>query len=176
MESRNKFSLVVLVILIIFALPIVMYNLVILFLPNPDKPRVTYGEFPFEITYEIDGDVKIISDIYVCKYKGVSITGAGKDREWECYVKSTNERNVCLFENEECKIMCSVGSGEYYMGDSIWCEQIGSNMPSIFGYIKAKDDLMLETEIKEKYKINILEAKLSSPLTNNLRKRFLWYF
>lgn len=32
---------------------------------NPPKPEITYGEFPISITYEIDGQTKVIDDTVI---------------------------------------------------------------------------------------------------------------
>ena len=42
------------------------------------EPTITYGEFPFEIVYEISGEQKVLKDTYVCEYVGKTIVrGAG---------------------------------------------------------------------------------------------------
>ena len=60
--------------------------------PNPPEPEVTYGEFPFEIVYEIDGEIFTINDVYVCEYRGIALSEAsGKCRSWKGYIKSSGE-------------------------------------------------------------------------------------
>ena len=47
------------------------------FAPNPLKPEITYGEFPFTLTYELDGEIKTIEDVVVCEYDGIEWTNSG---------------------------------------------------------------------------------------------------
>ena len=36
------------------------------------KPEIKAGEFDFEFTYEVDGEIKNIEGTYVCKFDGIS--------------------------------------------------------------------------------------------------------
>ena len=52
-------------------------------LTNLPKPEITYGEFPFEIVLEIDGQTKMFNNVYICEYDGIgSNEGIGKYRVW----------------------------------------------------------------------------------------------
>ena len=67
------------------------------FLEPPDKPEVTYGEFPFTLIYEIDGETIIIEDTLVIRYKGVgSNKGIGKYNEWDRYLKSKMDKGYVV--------------------------------------------------------------------------------
>ena len=42
------------------------------------KPEIKVGEFDFQLTYEIDGEIKTIEGTYVCEFDGIdrSLQGA----------------------------------------------------------------------------------------------------
>ena len=84
-----------------------------LFAPTPNDPQITYGEFPFELVYEIDGETVTVSDVYVCEYMGIERSASGdKNRSWRGYVKSTGYRGVFLMEDDERKVFCNIGYPE----------------------------------------------------------------
>lgn len=112
-------------------------------LPKPPKPTICYGEFPFTLTYELNGEVKTIEDIAVCEFDGYyELTGAGQDRKWKTYLKSEKDdsnseegsqhitsideiplldlRNDEIVDDTGHKILQFYfygGNGHYYMGD-----------------------------------------------------------
>ena len=47
------------------------------------KPTITEQEFPFSITYELDGETKTIQDVYRVRYDG---NGGYTDTKGRCYV------------------------------------------------------------------------------------------
>lgn len=51
------------------------------------KPEVKEGEFDFALTYEVDGETKVIEGTYVCEFKGVSRAIDGVGRQWKGYTK-----------------------------------------------------------------------------------------
>ena len=145
-----------------------------LFTPNPPKPQVTYGEFPFEVVYEIDGEIITINDVYVCEYVGIGANaGYGKHRTWKGYIKSTGEENLILLEDGSLKLACSLGGPKYYMSDPSMPTQ--EYAPKIF-YIISPDEFggtssgVMDIEpILEQYKITLVSWKLSEPIPNSFK-------
>ena len=80
------------------------------------EPQIKEGEFPFEIVYEIDGEIITVNDVYVCEFDGFDWNeGAGKHRKWKGYIKSSGSEGLILLEDGDLKFAVSVGSPEYYM-------------------------------------------------------------
>ena len=170
---------VVLLPYIIVILFYTIHGLVILISPPP-AVSVKYAEFPFEITYEINGEVKTVNDIFVCKYDGVGMNeGVGKYIKWKGYVKSTGEEDILLIEDGNISMFCSIGSPEYYMGDpSYFIDGIARPdyriTPSIY-YIEYPNEFggetigIAENEHLEKYKIKLISWKLSDPIVNSFK-------
>ncbi len=143
-----------------------------LFTPNPPKPEVTYGEFPFEIVYEIDGEMVTVSDVYVCTYDGIGANGgSGKHRTWQGYLKSTGEEQLVLLQDGNLTFACSVGSPEYYMSDP--CMFDYENVPSIYYVIYPNEfggtssGTMDIEPLLERYKLKLISWKLSEPIPNS---------
>ena len=67
------------------------------FLLHVPKPEITYGEFPCVLTYEVNGEIKVIEDVIVCEFDGFEAANeAGKYRKWKTYLKSGKEDMTLL--------------------------------------------------------------------------------
>jgi len=96
-------------------------------LPDPPSPKVAYGEFPFSLIYEIDGERVEIKDTLVIEHLGKGIDeGNGKYNKWNFYYKNSQEyistTEIELFSgnneklNGPVNVVFAPGSCEYYMG------------------------------------------------------------
>lgn len=86
---------------------------------EPPPPQITYGEFPFALVYEINGEEKVIEDTLICEYAGVEWVGDFVEsyRKWKTSFKSGNERIVLLNIDEKNILYFLPGSAGYYMGE-----------------------------------------------------------
>ena len=138
---------------------------------DPPEPAITYGEFPFELVYEIDGKRTTVNDVYVCEYKGIRSNEAGKFRDWDGYIKSTGNANLTLCEDEVRKVCCTVGNSRYYMGE--W-KQKEPPTPYVFEVIHDSYDfdermklwINSEEELMAQYNIKLISWKFSEPIEN----------
>ena len=176
---------------IVILLVVMWYMLVItgafsIFMFNPPRPEITYGEFPFTLTYELNGEVKVISDTVICEFDGFhSLGSAGKYRKWKSYLKSGNERVTLLdlrpldetneFGQRMLELFFSPGSAEYYMDDelgdkksageiSTWVEYLYQTTDGTIGGSAYKAD-----EAWEKYKIRLISWESSPPIQNSFK-------
>lgn len=143
-----------------------------LFTPNPPEPEITYGEFPFELIYEIDGEVVTIQDVYVCEYVGIGANeGSGKYRVWKEYIKSTMAENLILLEDGNLKLACSLGGAEYYMSDP-YIEK-HEFTPYIYYIIHPNEYGGTSSGVNDieslltQYKLKLISWKLSEPIQNS---------
>lgn len=124
--------------LFFISLPVLYYMLLLggFLYPNPPKPDITYGEFPIKLTYEINGETKVIEDVIVCEYDGIETLGeAGKYRKWKTSIKNNSKSmpnsdgELILIDTSELgiadgqgnkilEIHFFVGNAGYYMGDN----------------------------------------------------------
>ena len=62
------------------------------------RPEIKKAEFDFSVTYELNGETKTISGIYVCEFDGVSWSlDGGYNRDWKGYIKDgSTEMSVVI--------------------------------------------------------------------------------
>ena len=148
---------------------------------NPGKPEVTYGEFPIKITYEVNGEVKVIEDTVICEFDGFELReGSGKYRKWKSSLKSGNSSLAFLpVEQDGLTVEVGIFRGfpNYYMGDFEQSkEEYESSMADdrYRGYFLWEKDgqtgyPITEEEVWEKYKLKILDVQYSSPIENSFK-------
>jgi len=85
--------------------------------PNPPRPTITYGEFPFRLEYEINGEVVVVEDTVICKFDGFRINTDGKSLQWKQYLASNKREDSVLLLKADIatKIYYTVGAAMYYM-------------------------------------------------------------
>lgn len=155
------------------------------FIPIP-KPEITYGEFPFKLTYELDGEIKTIEDTIICEFDGFEVVGeAGKYRKWKIYTKSTGERMISLFDlrsnntftewgQKVLELCFDPGSAEYYMGD-VGNRQSAGNLCKWIDYLYILPDgktgysAFKLDEAWEKFKIKLISWEVSPPIQNSFK-------
>jgi len=151
-----------------------------IFMSNPPKPKVVYGEFPISVTFEIGGEIQKVEDIIVCQFDGFETLGtAGKYRKWKSHLKSNNTRITLMRgydENLQYEICVSYGLPEYYMGDlqnqtNAEYENARDDIEHL-SYIQWKNGIqtgetILKAEAWEKYKLKLINIVYSLPLNNS---------
>lgn len=84
------------------------------------KPTVTEGEFPFSITYELDGEKVIINDVYKAHYVRNGGYADTKGREYAGGIEGLGENNTIytLKEDEHTRVeLWTHFYADYLMGD-----------------------------------------------------------
>lgn len=150
-----------------------------MFMPKPLEPQITYGEFPFTITYEQNNEIMTYEDVIICKYEGIESRGtAGKERKWSGRLKSGNE-HIILFQSQINDDLFEIfapipGLPEYYMGDFKKSkDEYERNMKDFryLGYKQNENEYSItKEEVWEKYHIRIVNIECSQPLEN----KFEW--
>lgn len=136
------------------------------------SPNIKHGEFPFEIKYEINNEINKICDTLICDFDGFkSIGEAGTIHKWKSYLASGKER-VVLFSDDEIEIYFDPGTPQYYMGDEFSPNKYPRNFKDLSCIKKNKDgtivhSAILEKDLFAKYKIRVLEWKISEPIQNS---------
>jgi len=143
--------------------------------PNPPRPSITYGEFPFRLEYQINGETKIIEDTLICKFDGYGWNeGIGKHRKWKESLASGNKEIVLLKVNENKEIVFPPGNAQFFMGDlkedyeeynndftsAILVEKIGNGTQS--GVIRA-------VHLDAEYNIKLISWDYAPPIKNNFK-------
>ena len=148
------------------------------------KPEIPYGEFPFRLTYELNGEIKVIEDTIICEFDGFKVEGeSGKYRKWKTRLKSGRERITLLdvrqlgemddFNRTILELFFSYGNGEYYMGDeyrrseakiSTYVEYMYQNIDGTTG-----GSAFSAEEAYEKYKIKLISWEPALPIQNSFK-------
>jgi len=174
------------IVLIIASLPFVLggidegimfYSLLFdeLLTPNPPRPAITYGEFPFALVYELNGEEKVIEDVLIIEYNGIFVHGGGRNRWWVHRLKSEDNLITLLRIDETTVIhypisMFSIG---YYMGDSgggIGFSQSASRHNSQQNPTFSMEGYRINPEeLLDVYGIRIISWEIAPPIVNTFR-------
>jgi hypothetical protein len=144
------------------------------------RPAVTYGEFPFRLVYELNGERTVIEDTIICEYDGLGADeGQGIFRRWKAWFLSSGDEKgrygVILSQDNDKTIYMDVGSASFYMGD--WKGLIYENSEvkkididiSISPW-NALPDAHTDEDILEQCNIKIIEWTHAPPIQNH----FYW--
>lgn len=148
--------------------------------PNPPAPEITYGEFPFRLEYEINGEQIEVKDTLICEFDGFGFdTGRGKFRKWKSKLKSGNTR-ITLLKSEGIEILYSPGLPSsriagVYMGDVEYYP--GSNKSTFpdawytsdFEDKTVNEYIISADEMWEKYKIRLISWEPAEPIQNTFK-------
>ena len=155
---------------IAFAIFILFYKV---FATKPPDPQIKYGEFPFRLEYEINGEIIVIEDTVICEYDGIGWNeGVGKHRKWKQYLADNGGDDLLLLIIDDTKkIYASVGGAKYYMGDEE--AHIVRNSLTPNPYIVEVDGNITryrsisEEDLFEKYAIRFTNWEYSTPIVNS---------
>lgn len=172
----NKLVLKLFKIILIIAF-VVIISLLILAIVK--RPEISYHEFPFKLTYELNGTIKEVEDAVICEYQGIKIHNEiGVYRQWTSRLKSGQDKITLLKVGETLEFYFDYGSAENYMGDP----QSGQYRLDLFynltliPYIKYENNLqiansaMTANEVWNKYKLRIIKWEYTPPIKNNFLK------
>lgn len=62
-------------------LPSLIFPFFALISPKIPEPEITYGEFPFRIEYELDGQINIIENTVIAEFNGCEFSAGSMKRE-----------------------------------------------------------------------------------------------
>ena len=171
----------VIVLLVVLCFMFTVTGAFSIFMPNPPKPEIIYGEFPISVTYELNGETKVIEDTIICEFDGFESHGtAGKYRKWKSRLKSGNEYITLIKGNDgnvTFEIRLSYGSPNYYMGDLRYNSR-ETYKKMLFNkelnYTQWENDvqtgkILTEDETLEKYKLKIIDVQYSLPIQNGFK-------
>jgi len=132
------------------------------------EPVITYGEFPFRLEYKINGETVVVEDVIICEYHGVSSAIGSNSRLWSKKLK--NKSNLVIFEDDNVRIICDVGTPEYYMGDPEYITSGEPKEPYFYIYNnRPKSNTLNTQQLIELYKIELVDAKFSEPIENSFK-------
>lgn len=174
MDKSTKFAIKLAIIIlatiffVVIGLPVCCSYLNAL---NTPQPEIKYGEFPVKIVCEIKGSEVAFTDIFVCEYDGADWNiNQGHIRKWKGYLKSNNEEDLVLIKDGDKKVICTVGSPKYYMGDGDpYIEWDGPRLLLADYSSQPTSYSILSEEMEEYYQIKLVSYEFSEPIVNTFK-------
>ena len=141
-------------------------------------PEVKEAKFNFSVTYEINGEEKTYSDVYVCKYEGsyVSAFGNGGGIDWNGYIESTKGTpDVAIQTNDEGVVYIGMNFyPEYFMREPGFEDR---EIPDYTLYIVYHSDdpdmVSIDSSIDfmEQYGIRVINFSYDTPIENSYEEK-----
>ena len=140
-------------------------------------PKVKEGRFNFSVTYEINGEEKTYSGVYVCKYDGAYKTFVGEGIDWKGYVENGEENCVIPIQTNEDGIIYIdlYFVPEYFMGDP---DAILFNVPAPALYMVYHNDdpdsASYETDqeiLATNYGVRLVRYEYADPIENAFEEK-----
>jgi hypothetical protein len=137
-------------------------------------PQIREGRFDFSVTYELNGEEKTYSGVYVCKLSGVLTTLAGSSLEWEGYVENVEGEDVPVQTNEDGTVYINFGFlPEYFMGDPN-AEMYDPPSPSLYMvyHNSTPDDLDItgDEDLIATYGVRLIDYEYAAPIENTFKE------
>ena len=164
-----KVTIIVFIIFVVLWLPITFAINSWFFVEDPE---ITFAEFPIEVTYELNGEIITVKEIYVVCYSGHNpMLGY----QYKGYIQSTGEEGIILYEEGNLKVICELGDADYYIGKvgryendivppHIYCQE----EKKTFVFFKKREYTALnETELYDQYGIKIIDWKTTELLDDH---------
>ena len=140
------------------------------------RPAVKEGEFAFSITYELDGEIKTLSGVYVCEYDGTSwALDGGYSRDWKSSMKGVEAGNQYEVEvgttDDGGSVLLSYGFyPEYFMGDTETVD-MGAPEPqlTVTHAMEGVDGMSMlydQEELARLYNVRIVAYEYAEPIEN----------
>jgi len=139
--------------------------------PHVDVPEITYAEFPFQVVYEMDGEVITLNETLICEYAGETWDGSRYERyrTWKQRYAGGEDLILKRISDTEYIGFCLGGTSAYWMGDT--------ESPSYCITPHGGDHVVLTEKTKlgmfiyfdelyEKFGIRIIDVKTSAPIEN----------
>jgi hypothetical protein len=138
-------------------------------------PQIKEGRFNFSVTYEINGEEKNYTGVYICEYDGVLTTCLGSGLEWIGYIENEEEMDVPIQTNEDGIIYINFGFfPEYFMGDpdAIYYEAPSPSLYMIYND-STEETLHITGEEEDilQYGVKIISYEYADPIENTFEEK-----
>ena len=134
-----------------------------------EEPKIKYGEFPFLLSYIVDGKPNTLRDTVICEYDGKMTDAGGSRSKWTMSFASGRERVVLRSLENGDYVYFPTGGCKTYMDD--WPNYVKTDLKSASPALtKINDSLTthfaLDAEVAEnKYQVRIVRLEFTSPIS-----------
>ena len=138
-------------------------------------PKVKEGRFDFSITYEVNGEQKTYTGVYVCEYDGVETTFLGSSLEWKSYIENEEEIDVPIQTNEDGIVYINFGFfPEYFMDDPV-ADYYEAPSPSLYMIYNDSNEEMTHLTGEEeeilRYGVKLISYEYAAPIENTFTEK-----
>jgi len=145
-----------------------------IFWEDPPLPEIKYGEFPFRIEYEINGERFVIEDTVICEFDGISSSENGKVLKWKSRLASGSEGSGMTLQTIDStkRVTFSAGEPRYYMGDSrmspeeYWHYNLGAVLVEGSG---SSIVVLFPEQWYDEYNFKFISWKFTDPIVNTFK-------
>jgi hypothetical protein len=133
------------------------------------KPKVTEGEFPFSITYELDGETVTIKDVYKVHYEKL---GGYKSRVYSGEIGNRGEDNTIynLKKDDVGRVeLWTHFHPDYLMGDSEYDYYDDEAFEPKIYYYDAQETESHDEETLAEHGVKLISFDYPEPIKNSLR-------
>ena len=173
---KNKKLLLPAIILAVAILVTVVFSIVS---SIAKKPTITEGEFPFSITYEVDGEIKTISDVYQARYIRNDGYANTKSRVYEGVLKSSGENDTVytLKKGQNTRVeLWTHFYADYLMGDPEGDYFDDEPFAPIIYYYDADEIEYFDEETLAAQGVKLISYEYPTPIENSLIFSHISYF
>lgn len=134
-----------------------------------DEPIIKYGEFPFSLSFLVDGQLKTIEDTLICKYDGKKVDASGAKNRWNMSFSSGRDYILLKKLDNNRYIYLPVGGCKTYMDD--WPDYVKVDLEQMGPALSSENETgttysALSTEIAEsEYGIKIVTWNYTNPIS-----------
>ena len=173
---KNKKLFLSAIILVVAILAIVVYSVVS---SIALKPAITEGEFPFSITYELDGETITINDIYKARYDRNDGYADTKSRVYVGEIGNLGEGNTLytLKKGENTRVeLCTYFYPDYLMGDPKYDYFDNEAFEPKMYYYDAEEQEYSDKETLEAQGVKLISFEYPTPIENSFVFSHISYF
>ena len=137
------------------------------------EPEIKEGRFNFSFTYEINGEEKTYSGVYVCKYDGsyASAFGMGDGIDWKGYVENVGEEpEIPIHTNEDGVIYVGFWLYPgYFMADPDYLNYKPTANLFIVYHSDDPDDIRISSDLDfmAEYGVRLISYTYDEPIENS---------
>lgn len=148
------------------------------------EPSVKEGKFNFSVTYEVDGEIKTISSVFVCKFKEAGKELGGYYVSWDSYIEDKEIESLFPKDRHNCIVVAVNQDGTIYLDLNLHAKYFMSD-PSYedpydgkpYMYIMYNDAVAEEkgtygdtdAEVLESYGVKLISYEYDKPVKNTYK-------
>ncbi len=150
----------------VFIVAVIMMLITVVICGIAKKPAITQGEFPYSITYSVQGEVKTLEGVYHAEFTGNESYADNTSRIYD----GDDETWFTVYEDEGGKVQIITHMyPEYLMGDPQDSDYFGDRdfAPELV-YYDAEGYELEDEALKAEWDVEILEWEYPTPVENTL--------